>query len=209
MLQSYPRGGWGGRCDGWEIIFHLRKPWVRWEHGKISDLCHVCPFTGIKNINGQMFFFLYKINRNMLILQIDSWEILWNWNCLKFKLFYTEREFLNNLLSYLYMHGQRRNGRKFCPEKVKYSKWEMLINILDILWRKNNNNQSNIPIWLKIVVHIWTIFTRTTIGNAPCVTLLCGGRVIFIRRRRGNIYPPPYLSMSGFARGKHAPDSRR
>ena len=36
-----------------------------------------------------------------------------------------EREFMNNLLSYLYMHGQRRNGRKFCPEKVKYSKGEM------------------------------------------------------------------------------------
>ena len=33
------------------------------------------------------------------------------------------------------MHGQRRNGRKFCPEKVKYSKWEMLINILDIFWK--------------------------------------------------------------------------
>ena len=29
---------------------------------------------------------------------------------------------MNNLLSYLYMHGQRRNGRKFWPEKVEYSK---------------------------------------------------------------------------------------
>ena len=46
-----------------------------------------------------------------------------------------EREFMNNLLSYLYMHGQRRNGRKFCPEKVKYSKGEMWINIVDVLWK--------------------------------------------------------------------------
>ena len=41
-----------------------------------------------------------------------------------------------------------------------------------------------------------------------CYVGVWGGN-IYPRRWRGNIYPPPYLSMSGQARGKHAPNRRK
>ena len=233
-------GGLGDvRCDGWNISRHLRKPWIRWKPWKP---CHrrkpvdtmgtwtaFWPFSYLPfHLGNKTFNWETKYEQTKNVLQKQE-SHMWNtcirktfWNCLKFKLFYREREFMNNLLSYLYMHGQRRNRRKFWPEKVKYSKGEMLINIVDIsfkktFWCQHLNRTSSLfesfgfwfP-WVSFKIFQYFLSMTSVAVVSWMVTLLCGGAgVIFIRRRRGNIYPPPYLSMSGAARVKHAPNRRK
>ena len=149
-------GGLGWWVGGWEMgrvkhFFSSEKTWnmmktlssenLEYDGNMDSFLTFVifALLLWIQYLNEQMFFFvtvmseIFEILQTNIILKISvkhCW-IVWNSNCFTER----EREFMNNLLSYLYMHGQRRNGRKFCPEKVKYSKGEMWINIVDVLWK--------------------------------------------------------------------------
>ena len=109
VTQLSQRGvvGWG-MWDGtgetflfvWENLEYdenlvIWKPWIRWEHGQLSDLCHICPFALDTIFERTNVFFCHS----------DVWNF-WNFtnkyytkdicetllNCLKFKLFYIERE---------------------------------------------------------------------------------------------------------------------
>ena len=142
-------GDW--RWDGWNISFHLRKPGIWWKPCHLKTLNTMGTWTAFWPLSYLPFCFEYKIWTNKCFLSqwcqnSQNWKF-WNFtdkyhtkdicetflNCLKFKLFYRERENLWIIYWVIFTCTVREEtGESFGPKKLNIQKGEMLINIVDI-----------------------------------------------------------------------------